>query len=39
MEVESFSVSEKAEGLLEISTAGEGEEGISLLLHLKSEES
>ena len=39
LEVESFSVSEKAEGLLEISTAGEGEEGISLLLHLKSEES
>lgn len=39
LEVKDFSVSEKEEGLLEISAAGEGEEAISLLLHLKSGES
>ena len=38
LEVEGFSVSEKEGGLLEIQTAGDGEEPISLLLHLKSEE-
>ncbi len=37
LEVEGFSVSEREEGLLEISAAGEGEASISLLLHLKSE--
>jgi hypothetical protein len=37
--VGSFSASEKDGGLLEISTAGEEEEPISLLLHLKSGDS
>ncbi|MCI8466164.1 MAG: DUF4860 domain-containing protein [Lachnospiraceae bacterium] len=37
LKVQSFSVSEREEGLLEISTTEEGEEPVSLFLHLKSE--